>query len=58
MLTYRKTNYRDAIQLFRDAGTFATHKGFVYAGNGQDSCIMAWQCNERDKFVNLGIALR
>lgn len=58
MLTYRETNYHDTIQLFRDAGTFATHKDFVYAGNGQDSCIMAWQCDDRDEVVDLDIVLR
>ncbi len=51
----------DAVQVDgfdRDSGGFAENKGFVYAGNGKESCLMAWQRNDRDKVVNLDIALR
>lgn len=41
-----------------DSGGFSTNKGFVYAVNGKESCLMAWQRNDRDKVVNLDIALR
>ena len=55
---YRYSDAQLPHQFDRETGTFAKNKGFVYAGNGEESCIMAWQCDDRDKFVNLDIALR
>ena len=54
-------NQFDVVQIDafdRDSGNFSKNKGFVYAVNGEESCIMAWQRNDRDKMVNLDIALR
>ena len=55
---YRYSDEQLPHQFDRETGTFAKNKGFVYAGNGEEICIMAWQCDDRDKFVNLDIALR